>query len=76
MTRSSRGRSRSLSTVRPLSRPFLAPHFVELLRKSLPEAERDAAVVSTLDLELQRDAEGLVRTHLAAIEDRARATRR
>lgn len=56
-------------TVRPLARPFLAPHFVEALRAGLGEGDAGAAIVSTLDLDLQRDTEGMTRTHLAAIED-------
>lgn len=56
--------------VRPLSRPFLAPHFVEALRGKLRDEDAGAAVVTTLDLDLQRDTEGMLRTHLASIEDR------
>ncbi len=58
--------------VRALTRPFLAPHFVEVVRGDTASAQGGAqqAIVTTLDLDLQRDAEGLVRTHLAAIVDR------
>lgn len=55
---------------RPLARPFLAPHFVEAVRKGLRDDDVGAAIVTTLDLDLQRDTEGMVRIHLAAIEDR------
>jgi penicillin-binding protein 1C len=55
---------------RPIERPFLAPHFVEALRDDLEAAGEGRAIVTTLDLDLQRDAEGMVRTHLASIEDR------
>ncbi|MBK8259715.1 MAG: penicillin-binding protein 1C [Polyangiaceae bacterium] len=55
-------------TVKPVSRPFLAPHFVEKIRS---ESGVDSAkeVVTTLDLDLQRETEGLVSTHLASIRD-------
>lgn len=51
-------------------RPFLAPHFVEALRARLRDEDAGAAIVTTLDLDLQRDVEGMIGTHLAAIEDR------
>ncbi|MEJ7730588.1 MAG: penicillin-binding protein 1C, partial [Polyangiaceae bacterium] len=51
---------------RRLERPFLAPHFVESLRQQGQLAEGDSTT-TTIDLALQRDVEGLVRTHLAAI---------
>lgn len=51
-------------------RPFLAPHFVESIRSRLRDDEVGSAIVTTLDLDLQADTEGMVRTHLAAIEDR------
>lgn len=55
--------------LRPLTRPFFAPHLVSALQQE----ERLSPGTSTrtaLDLGLQRDVEGLVRTHLAAIEGR------
>lgn len=54
---------------RPLERPFFAPHFVASLRA---DGALSAGPVThtTLELELQRDVEGLVRTHLAAFADR------
>jgi penicillin-binding protein 1C len=52
---------------RPLSHPFHAPHLIETLRLR-GELSRGAVTQTTVDLELQRDAEGMVRTHLAALE--------
>jgi penicillin-binding protein 1C len=52
-------------TPRAPSHPFEAPHFVEMLRAER-RLEPGATTRTTLDLDLQRDAEGLVRTHLAA----------
>lgn len=57
---------------RRLERPFLAPHLVETLRQA-EQLDAGDATRTTLDLPLQRDVEGLVRTHLAAIADK-RAT--
>lgn len=52
--------------LRPFKRPFLAPHFVESLRAE--GKLMDGAVTrTTLDVELQGDVEGLVRTHLASV---------
>ncbi|AKT39116.1 penicillin-binding protein 1C [Chondromyces crocatus] len=53
-------------TPRGLQRPFLAPHFVQALLADgrLPES---GVSTTTLDLDLQRDVEGLTRTHLAAL---------
>ena len=55
--------------VRKVERPFYAPHFVDAtLREVLPPGERGHGVTkTTLDLGLQEDTEGLVRTHLAAL---------
>ena len=53
---------------RPIERPFFAPHFVEALRREGALAPR-GATVTTLDLDLQRDVEGLARTHLAALAE-------
>lgn len=67
-----RARSEPIEVRRP-SRPMLAPHFVEALRREgnlAGGAEDRGAVRTTIDLDLQRDVEGLVRTHLAAIADR------
>ncbi|MEZ4297761.1 MAG: penicillin-binding transpeptidase domain-containing protein [Polyangiaceae bacterium] len=55
---------------RPLVRPFEAPHFVALVQKGLGDDDRGAAIVTTLDLDLQRETEALVAAHLASIEDR------
>lgn len=54
--------------LRPLSRPFLAPHFVESLKQE--GRLQGSAIQTTLDLDLQQDIEGLVRTHIAAIADK------
>ena len=55
--------------LRPLERPFLAPHLVEALL-----ADGDLAdgpeTRTTLDLDLQRDLEGLTRTHVAVVADK------
>jgi penicillin-binding protein 1C len=41
--------------------PFLAPHFVEMVLSGVPDP-RPARVVTTLDAELQRTVEGIVRS--------------
>lgn len=67
-----RARSETILVRRP-ARPMLAPHFVEALRqeKNLADSGDERGAVRTpIDLDLQRDIEGLVRTHLAAIHDR------
>ncbi|MRG92382.1 penicillin-binding protein 1C [Polyangium spumosum] len=55
--------------VRRVQRPFYAPHFVDAtLREVSKPGERGHGVTkTTLDLRLQEDTEGLVRTHLAAL---------
>lgn len=55
--------------LRPLSNPFHAPHFVDALRLE-DRLSSGTSTTTTLDLDLQRDLEGLVRVHLAAIEGR------
>lgn len=55
--------------LKPLTRPMHAMHFVEMLRKS-GQLQSGAELRSTLDFELQKDVEGLIRTHLATIADR------
>ncbi len=52
---------------RPLSRPFLAPHFTESLVADHLLDEEAGVTRSTLDIELQRDVEGLIHTHLASL---------
>ncbi|HZF53523.1 MAG TPA: penicillin-binding protein 1C [Polyangiaceae bacterium] len=67
-----RARSEPIEVRRP-ARPMFAPHFIEALRREgdLGSSGEDRGVVrTTIDLDLQRDVEGLVRTHLAAIEGR------
>jgi len=55
--------------LRPLERPFLAPHLVNTL---MAEGHLSAgtATVTTLDSGLQRSVEGLTRAHLASIAER------
>lgn len=48
---------------RALRRPFHAPHLVETLRAE-GQLEPGTTTTTTLDLDLQRDVEGLVRTHM------------
>ncbi len=55
---------------RPRSRPFNAPHFVQTLRAEGRLARGDVTR-TTLDAALQRDVEGLVRTHLSTLEQAA-----
>ncbi|HEY8379887.1 MAG TPA: transglycosylase domain-containing protein, partial [Nannocystis sp.] len=55
--------------IRPLARPFFAPHLVDALRLE-DRLSSGTSTTTTLDLDLQRDVEGLVRVHLAAIADR------
>ncbi|MCA9705584.1 MAG: penicillin-binding protein 1C [Myxococcales bacterium] len=49
---------------RPLVRPFLAPHLVQALEAE-GRLEPGPTTTTTLDLALQTDVEGLVRTHMA-----------
>jgi penicillin-binding protein 1C len=53
--------------VRRIERPFHAPHFVDAVRKE--EKGERTVTTTTLDLGLQEDVEGLVRTHLAALRE-------
>lgn len=55
--------------LRPLTRPFFAPHLVDALRIE-NHLSPGTSTTTTLDLDLQRHLEGAVRIHLAAIEDR------
>lgn len=50
----------------PLAHPFHAPHLVERLRAD-GALTRGAITKTTLDLDLQRDVEGLTRTHVAEL---------
>ncbi|MBI4498225.1 MAG: PBP1A family penicillin-binding protein [Chloroflexi bacterium] len=59
----------------PAAFPILAPHFVMYVREVLerelgPDLPAGLRVTTTLDLDLQRAAEAVVRRHLAALEDR------
>ncbi len=56
-------------SLRPLERPFLAPHLIEALIAE-GDLSPGTATTTTLDLELQRAVEGLTRTHLASIAER------
>lgn len=49
---------------RPLQRPFLAPHLVETLRAE-GRLRPGPTTTTTLELSLQTDVEGLVKTHMA-----------
>lgn len=55
--------------LRPLAHPFFAPHLVDALAQE-SRLSPGTATTTTLDLDLQRDIEGAVRVHLAAIADR------
>ena len=55
--------------LRPLARPFLAPHLVEALIAG-GDLSPGTSTTTTLDLGLQRAVEGLTRTHLASLADR------
>ncbi|MEZ4381118.1 MAG: penicillin-binding protein 1C [Nannocystaceae bacterium] len=60
--------------LKELEHPFLAPHLVDaLIAEGALERDVDeanAATRTTLDLDLQRDVEGLVRTRMAALADK------
>jgi penicillin-binding protein 1C len=47
--------------------PFLAPHFVAMVLAGLPDP-KPARVVTTLDADLQRTIEGIVRSQRSALE--------
>jgi penicillin-binding protein 1C len=55
--------------LRPLTRPFHAPHLVEALLAE-DKLSPGTSTITTLDLGLQRAVEGLTRTHLASIAER------
>jgi penicillin-binding protein 1C len=50
-----------------VSRPFLAPHFVEMVLASLPRPRPDR-VVTTLDARLQDDVAGIIAAHRPTLE--------
>jgi penicillin-binding protein 1C len=55
----------------PLETPFLAPHFVEMV---LAEESRVVPVIqTTLDAELQRDINGIIRSNRASLEQHGAA---
>ncbi|MCH9684463.1 MAG: penicillin-binding protein 1C [Deltaproteobacteria bacterium] len=54
---------------RALHRPFLAPHLVQTLLAE-DRLQPGASTTTTIDLALQRDVEGLVRTHMARMDER------
>ncbi|HEY0133031.1 MAG TPA: penicillin-binding protein 1C [Nannocystis sp.] len=55
--------------LRPLERPFLAPHLINTLIAE-GDLSSGTATVTTLDTALQQSVEGLTRTHLASIAER------
>ena len=55
--------------LKTVGRPFLAPHFVDLLLQS-DMGVHGAKIVTSLDLEVQRVAESAVRTHLRRLADK------
>jgi len=57
--------------VKRIQRPFYAPHFVNaVVAASVEPGQKGHGVVrTTLDLSLQQDIEGLVRTHLASLTE-------
>lgn len=57
--------------VRAIHRPFYAPHFVNaVVAETVSPGERGHGVThTTLDLSLQQDVEGIVRTHLASVRE-------
>jgi penicillin-binding protein 1C len=55
--------------LRPLERPFLAPHLVDALVAG-GDLSHGTSTITTLDAGLQRDVEGLTRTHLATLAER------
>lgn len=57
------------TVLKPLVRPFHAPHLVEALLAE-EQLSPGTATITTLDLDLQRAVEGLTRTHLASIAER------
>lgn len=56
-------------SLRPLTRPFLAPHLIDSLVAE-NNLSPGTSTITTLDRALQRDLEGLMRTHLASLEGR------
>lgn len=55
-------------SVRPLERPFSAPHFVQTLVQE-DRLSATPTTETTIDAGLQRDTEGLIRTHMAHVSD-------
>jgi penicillin-binding protein 1C len=49
-------------------RPFLAPHFVEMVLAGTRPSGRSARLVTTLDASLQREVAGIVRSHRRTLE--------
>lgn len=49
-------------------RPFLAPHFVEMVLAGTSPSERPARVVTTLDAALQQEVAGIIRSHRRTLE--------
>lgn len=59
-------------TLIPPDRPFLAPHFVEMVL-SRTAAPRPARIVTTIDAALQEDVAGIIRSHRPALEQHGAA---
>jgi penicillin-binding protein 1C len=48
--------------------PFLAPHFIELVKERLKTNQLQGQIYTTLDLDLQKEIEGLIREHLVRLD--------
>jgi penicillin-binding protein 1C len=57
-------------TLAPRRGRVLAPHFTERVLDTLPDSNTPAHVPTTLDLDLQRDAQAIVSHHLDRLADR------
>jgi penicillin-binding protein 1C len=49
-------------------RPFLAPHFVEMVLSQTSASARPARLVTTMDAALQREVAGIIRSHRRVLE--------
>jgi len=48
--------------------PFLAPHFIELVKERFKDNSLPEKVYTTLDYQVQKDMEGLIREHLVRLQ--------
>lgn len=48
--------------------PFLAPHFIELVKDRYGSKKIPEQVVTTLDYDVQKELEGIIRAHLVRLE--------